>query len=93
MNNTENKLTENEKKKEEYEKRTRGYKRVPKGALILGENAYYSRNCYETQLNNNVCIVGTSGSGKTRGVVEPNIMQAEGSYVISDPKGYFWIGQ
>ncbi len=87
MNNTENKLTENEKKKEEYEKRTRGYKRVPKGALILGENAYYSRNCYETQLNNNVCIVGTSGSGKTRGVVEPNIMQAEGSYVISDPKG------
>nr|MCR5009023.1 type IV secretory system conjugative DNA transfer family protein [Oribacterium sp.] len=32
-------------------------------------------------------VVGTSGSGKTRSIVTPNILQATGSYVISDPKG------
>lgn len=55
--------------------------------MILGENQIYSLDCYETQLNNNVLIVGTSGSGKTRSVVTPNILEASGSYVISDPKG------
>ena len=55
--------------------------------LILGENQYYSLDCYETKLNNNVLVVGTTGAGKTRGVVIPNILEASGSYVISDPKG------
>ena len=55
--------------------------------LILAENHYYSMDCYETQLNNNVLVVGTSGSGKTRSIVSPNILQASGSYIISDPKG------
>ena len=61
--------------------------KVPEGMMILGENRYYSRDCYKTKLNNNVIVVGTSGSGKTRGIVKPNIMQATGSYVVSDPKG------
>ncbi|MCR5769066.1 MAG: type IV secretory system conjugative DNA transfer family protein [Lachnospiraceae bacterium] len=60
---------------------------VPEGALILGEGRYYSRDCYKTQLNNNVLVVGTSGCGKTRSVVMPNLLQASGSYVVSDPKG------
>lgn len=55
--------------------------------MILAENHYYNTNCYETQLNNNVLVVGTSGSGKTRSIVSPNILQATGSYIISDPKG------
>ena len=55
--------------------------------MILGENRIYSMDSYETGLNNNVLVVGTSGAGKTRGIVEPNIIQATGSYVISDPKG------
>ena len=55
--------------------------------MILAENHYYSMDCYETQLNNNVLVVGTSGSGKTRSIVSPNILQAYGSYIISDPKG------
>lgn len=55
--------------------------------LILGQNQFYSLNCYETQLNNNVLVVGTSGSGKTRSIVTPNLLQATGSYVVSDPKG------
>lgn len=66
---------------------TKNYEKVPKGALILGQNQYYSRNCYETQLNNNVIVVGTSGAGKTRSIVKPNLLQATGSYVVSDPKG------
>ena len=55
--------------------------------MIVAKNQYYSLDCYETQLNNNVLVVGTSGSGKTRSIVAPNILQATGSYVISDPKG------
>lgn len=55
--------------------------------LILGEDQYFSMDCYETKLNNNVLVVGASGSGKTRHIVTPNILQATGSYVIADPKG------
>ncbi len=55
--------------------------------LILAQDQCYSMDCYKTKLNNNVLVVGTSGAGKTRSIVEPNLMQAVGSYVISDPKG------
>ncbi len=58
-----------------------------KGNMILGENLSYSLNCYETRLNNNVMVVGAPGTGKTRSIVTPNLLQAEGSYVVSDPKG------
>lgn len=37
--------------------------------------------------NLNVMVVGGSGSGKTRFYAKPNIMQANTSYVILDPKG------
>lgn len=56
-------------------------------SLILGQDQYYSCDCYKTQLNNNVLVVGTSGAGKTRSIVAPNLLQASGSYVLSDPKG------
>ncbi len=55
--------------------------------LILAEDRYYSLDSYETKLNNNVLVVGTSGAGKTRSIVEPNILQASGSYIVCDPKG------
>lgn len=55
--------------------------------LILGQNQYYSLDCFKTKLNNNVLVVGTSGAGKTRSIVTPNLLQASGSYVLSDPKG------
>lgn len=60
---------------------------MDKNIMILGQNQYYSLDCYKTQLNNNVLVVGTSGSGKTRSIVTPNLLQATGSYVVSDPKG------
>ena len=61
--------------------------KVPKGMLIAGKNVYFSRDSYKTGLNNHSLVVGTSGSGKTRKIVIPNILLAEGSYLVSDPKG------
>ena len=60
---------------------------IEKNALIIAKDQYYNMDCHETKLNNNVLVVGTSGSGKTRGIVIPNLLQASGSYIISDPKG------
>lgn len=60
---------------------------IKKNALIIAKDQYYNMDCHETKLNNNVLVVGTSGSGKTRGIVIPNLLQANGSYIISDPKG------
>lgn len=37
--------------------------------------------------NKNVLIVGGSGSGKTRFVLKPNLLQCHSSYVVTDPKG------
>ena len=42
---------------------------------------------YNYILNNNTLILGGSGSGKTRGFVLPNILQAHSSFIITDPKG------
>lgn len=60
---------------------------IKRNDMILADGQYYSMDCYETQLNNNVLVVGAAGSGKTRSIVSPNILQASGSYVITDPKG------
>ncbi|MDE6700046.1 MAG: type IV secretory system conjugative DNA transfer family protein, partial [Acetatifactor sp.] len=57
------------------------------GKLVLAEGVSFDMDCLTTGLNNNVLVVGTSGSGKTRSIVEPNLLQANGSYVVSDPKG------
>ena len=58
-----------------------------KNTMILANDQYYSLDCHKTQLNNNVLVVGCSGAGKTRSIVTPNLLQATGSYVVSDPKG------
>ncbi len=60
---------------------------MEKNVMILGDGQIYSLNTHKTQLNNNVLVVGASGSGKTRSIVTPNLLQASGSYVVSDPKG------
>lgn len=42
---------------------------------------------YNWELNNNTMVLGGPGSGKTRGYVLPNILQANTSMIITDPKG------
>lgn len=42
---------------------------------------------YKHGLNTNVIVIGGSGSGKTRGYVIPNLLQASMSYVVLDPSG------
>ena len=37
--------------------------------------------------NLNCCIIGSSGSGKSRFWLTPNLLQAHSSYVVVDPKG------
>ena len=46
----------------------------------------------KTARNKNVLIVGGSGSGKTRFWITPNLLQMHSSYVLTDPKGYTWVG-
>lgn len=42
---------------------------------------------FKVRRNKNVKVVGGSGSGKTRFVIEPNMLQMNASYVCTDPKG------
>lgn len=37
--------------------------------------------------NKNILVIGGSGSGKTRFILKPNLLQMHSSYVITDPKG------
>ena len=37
--------------------------------------------------NKNLLVYGSSGSGKTFGIVKPNLMQLHSSFVVTDPKG------
>ena len=55
--------------------------------LLIAEGCSYSLDDMKTCLNNNVLVVGGSGTGKTRTIVTPNLYQAVGSYIVSDPKG------
>lgn len=41
----------------------------------------------ETYRNLNVCVIGGSGSGKTKRYVKPNLMQLNANYFVTDPKG------
>ena len=55
--------------------------------MILTADVLLNLNGHLTRKNNNVTVVGGSGSGKTRFFIKPNILQANCNYVITDPKG------
>jgi len=57
------------------------------GEQIVANGLSFSMDCRKTNLTNNLLVVGGTGSGKTRSVVIPNLLQATGSYVVTDPKG------
>lgn len=55
--------------------------------LILTQNVRIGLDGRMHRRNLNVLVVGGSGAGKTRFYAKPNIMQANTSYVVLDPKG------
>lgn len=50
--------------------------------VILAENCIYSTDSKETQLNNNILVVGTSGCGKTMSIAEPRLLETKNSSLV-----------
>lgn len=64
--------------------------------IILADNVRLSINTRYTKINDNVLLLGTSGSGKTRFYVKPNLMESCSNSVFdgiicTDPKGELLI--
>lgn len=59
----------------------------PNKNMILNNEVFLNMDTRATLRNNNILAVGGSGSGKTRFLGKPNILQANCSYVITDPSG------
>ena len=55
--------------------------------MLLTATEWMSLNTRQTMRNNNILVIGGSGSGKTRFFLKPNLLQMHCSYVITDPKG------
>ena len=66
----------------------RKYLQKPKSLnLLLTQHVCLGLNGKIHRRNLNVLVIGGSGAGKTRFYCKPNIMQANTSFVILDPKG------
>ncbi|MCL6557593.1 MAG: type IV secretory system conjugative DNA transfer family protein [Firmicutes bacterium] len=59
----------------------------PQKNKILTQNVRIGLDGRKHKRNLNVLVVGGSGSGKTRSYAKPNVMQANTSFVVLDPKG------
>lgn len=55
--------------------------------MIFSNDIAMSMNGRKTFRNNNVVLFGGSGTGKSRYYAKPNILQANCSYVVTDPSG------
>lgn len=55
--------------------------------MIHSKRVFLSLQDYKTRLNCNVLIVGGAGTGKSRFVIKPNLLQMNCSYVVTDPSG------
>ena len=53
---------------------------------ILSQNVRMNMNNRFTGFNNNILVVGGSGAGKSFKFIKPNVMNLEGSMVLTDPK-------
>jgi len=64
---------------------------VFKNNVILTGTEYLTMNTRPknpaNSRNLNCCVIGSSGSGKTRFWLTPQLLQAHSSYVVVDPKG------
>jgi type IV secretion system protein VirD4 len=55
--------------------------------IILSNSEFLPLNMRLIYRNTNVLINGGSGTGKSRYIVKPNLMQCNCSYIVTDPKG------
>ena len=55
--------------------------------MILTDSISLNMDTHVTRRNNNVLVVGGSGAGKTRFLIKPNLLQANCSFVVTDPSG------
>ena len=62
-------------------------RRAYQGETLLSANRSVSCDTWRSGLNNNVLVLGSSGGGKTRNHVKPNLLQCQGSYIVLDCKG------
>lgn len=60
------------------------------GYRYFGNSVKVSDNSWKSGLNGNDLIFGTSGSGKTRGYVLPNILRTQGSIITIDAKNQLY---
>ncbi len=66
----------------------RQYAQLPEASnRILTQHLRIGYDGYLHRRNLNTLVVGGSGSGKTRFYAKPNLMQANTSFVVLDPKG------
>ena len=54
---------------------------------ILSQNLRFSMNTRKTMRNNNVFCIGGSGAGKSMFLIKCNLMEMQGSFAATDPKG------
>lgn len=59
----------------------------PMRDIILSKNIRLDMNTRNTNLNDNVLVIGDSGSWKTMSYVKPNLLQMHSNYMTIDPKG------
>ena len=57
------------------------------GERILAQDRLVPNNTWVSRLNNNDLIIGSTGSGKTRYYVKPNLLQMNESVIVTDTKG------
>lgn len=55
-------------------------------STILGKNTYLPID-FQHALNDNVIVMGSSGTGKTYSFVKPNLLQMNMNFVVADAKG------
>lgn len=58
----------------------------PEQNMIITKEIWISLNTRLTMLNDNILVIGGSGSGKTRFFVKPNLYQMQCNYICTDPK-------
>lgn len=64
------------------------YRQVPEESnKIMTQNVEIGYDAHKHRRNMNTLVVGGSGAGKTRFFAKPNILQANTSFVVLDPKG------